>query len=630
MFAAAPQFPPAMLPYRFSNRSHEECSNEQTSPYGSLSSTGQHILVQEHVRLNQYTPPPSPEIRLSRASPSMRSYSSHLLPGTSQYSAAPTNRIYHQRASSGGRTSTTSSPNISTPNTPHPSDHYFGSHSASDFAASRASGQFVDPPPHDVDFPTGQHVAAIDNPNDPPFPTPTDVFPEYHQSDPNEQSVDHFTVPADDNQAYAGDFSNPPYPDPDGISVNMHTVNPYMLWPPQHHHISLPYPLPSGVSEASFEQTSYDSDMSDMPVTPVDDLGNGFNANCSLQEPMPMIKEEFQEPQRIKQTPLAKMTTRQKPMSTPALVKSPTSPRVSTRRQVPLKAQYPGSLYSCGICSETFETETRRKKHTRKIHEMPYVCIFRAYGCKEFFGTKNEWVRHVRVQHLRLETWRCELDTCSERGTHESMLPKGAKRTNDYGRKDLFLEHVRRIHKPIYHKFPEGDERKEHLNDLQRKARLPLRRAPSNLTCPCCSGVRWPDFDAWLEHIAKGMETNKELFKNFCEPNFESWMTAEGLLEWQLRGRWRLEGAEGKRGGRQVRQQRLREADADANGETTDDGEHEVEESGEEEEAEEVKPPPRRAPQRRQHKNDVRTRRRQSASTASVKAGNFSKLASAQ
>ena len=203
--------------------------------------------------------------------------------------------------------------------------------------------------------------------------------------------------------------------------------------------------------------------------------------------------------------------------------------------------------FHCDKCDYACERDTLLKKHIRKNHEQPYICIFRKFGCEEVFGTKNEWARHVRVQHLRLETWRCTNDTCGERGAGENTLPPSARRTNDYGRKDLFLEHMKRIHKNLYSTQLSGEQAKIHLDKLQKRARLTLRHHPRRTSCPCCNQV-WTDFDGWLEHIAKEMELNPGRCDDFCDAELQQWMIHQELLEPQGRGKWKLEGATRSRG----------------------------------------------------------------------------------
>ena len=63
-----------------------------------------------------------------------------------------------------------------------------------------------------------------------------------------------------------------------------------------------------------------------------------------------------------------------------------------------------------------------------------FPCILSVYGCKSTFNSKNEWKRHVNTQHMHLGYYRCDL--CDQ----------GGRKPNDFNRKDLFTQHIRRMH----------------------------------------------------------------------------------------------------------------------------------------------------------------------------------------
>ena len=569
-------------------------SDEQLSP-SSLTSSDQYVLFQEHARLNQYTPPPSPHIYSSRPAESMRPYSAHLMPGPSQYTMGAAHRG-HRRTVSAGAASSVASPNASTPGTPRLSDHQSGTRPTSECASSHDNSPFTPQSPYDVDFPTGLQLHIDDPPIESSFQDPS-VYAEFYGGGIGDLSTDTYGIASTDSQmTSADDFSEPPYPDPDGIANAIPTVNPYLV--EAQLHPAAPFSAHYPLGGVSYDQAQFDGNMSSVAATPTDQLAGRIDEALSLPDDVSAQDEDSSDDTHRADDDASGSLNAANETASTSMVSS-TSSRGSNRRQVAMRWQYnkQRSAFQCDHCKSSFDTETRCKKHMRKFHEFPYLCIFHAYGCKEVFGTKNEWVRHVRVQHLRLETWRCELESCGDRGTHETILPRGAKRTNDYGRKDLFLEHVRRIHKVIYQSRPEGPQRKEHLNDLQRSHRLDLRSPPTLASCPCCQDL-WNDFDAWIEHIAKNMETNKQTGTELCDPHLQDWMINEGLLEWLPdQNHWRLEGADGKRGGRQSRQHRLLEADAPADSD---------------EDEEPARAVSRRNQPRRQRKQDTRHRRRQS------------------
>lgn len=211
----------------------------------------------------------------------------------------------------------------------------------------------------------------------------------------------------------------------------------------------------------------------------------------------------------------------------------------------------------CPICNKAYDTESKLRKHIHKEHDRPYPCIFAQYGCNSNFGTKNEWARHVKVQHLRLETWRCDIDECKKHTNDEDRLssPSASKGKCEYDRKDLFLNHVRRCHRDQY-PLPgiiEGKDATAYEDRVQQDCHRALRRPPMQTRCPCCPGTIFDDFDACLDHMGRSMEANEEARAGFHDPDLEAYMTREGLLQWSDSVGWLLTGAEGKKGGRQAR-----------------------------------------------------------------------------
>ena len=71
------------------------------------------------------------------------------------------------------------------------------------------------------------------------------------------------------------------------------------------------------------------------------------------------------------------------------------------------------SLMPCTHCAMSFPSDSTLKKHVLATHTRPFVCTFHGYGCDSTVGSKNEWKRHINVQHMRSETWRCDIGTCA-------------------------------------------------------------------------------------------------------------------------------------------------------------------------------------------------------------------------
>ncbi|KAK3116717.1 hypothetical protein LTR53_002626 [Teratosphaeriaceae sp. CCFEE 6253] len=140
-----------------------------------------------------------------------------------------------------------------------------------------------------------------------------------------------------------------------------------------------------------------------------------------------------------------------------------------------------------------------------------FPCPFATYGCSSTFGSKNEWKRHVHTQHMRLGFWRC--DQCGE------------SKPNDFNRKDLFIQHVRRMH-PVA-----PDDKKtagkvkgtrahagkdcaedEALANTQKRCYRKLRLPPAKSECLLCDQV-FVGPNTWeerMEHIGRHMEAAKK------------------------------------------------------------------------------------------------------------------------
>lgn len=168
-----------------------------------------------------------------------------------------------------------------------------------------------------------------------------------------------------------------------------------------------------------------------------------------------------------------------------------------------------------------------------------FACALAPYGCDSTFGSKNEWKRHVNTQHMRLYYWRC--DQCDNN-----------KKPNDFNRKDLFIQHVRRMHpvetiststkkttkqsgKPI-----KGTSEDHALSVLAERCFKQDRSPPTESGCHFCEAT-FEDIDdasqaPWdkrLEHIAHHMENGK---KDQAGPaNPASWQVDARLEPWLVK-----------------------------------------------------------------------------------------------
>ena len=162
----------------------------------------------------------------------------------------------------------------------------------------------------------------------------------------------------------------------------------------------------------------------------------------------------------------------------------------------------------------------------------PFPCPLAGYSCTSAFGSKNEWKRHISSQHLRLGFWRCDL--CADH----------TERHNDFNRKDLFTQHLRRMH---------GDLLQASLNrtragaanardaamdveaDTVKRCYRALRQAPMVSSCLFCT-QRFEGAGSWeerVEHVGRHFETQRKAGK---EPvPVEQWMEDAALEEWLVK-----------------------------------------------------------------------------------------------
>ncbi|EXF82583.1 hypothetical protein CFIO01_13157 [Colletotrichum fioriniae PJ7] len=186
----------------------------------------------------------------------------------------------------------------------------------------------------------------------------------------------------------------------------------------------------------------------------------------------------------------------------------------------------------CKECKTPFSDESTHQKHMKQHHTRPFVCVFNYAGCPSTFASKNEWKRHVSSQHLALQYWLCEQDGCSKttnpptnrRSSSSSScsvtptppaLPNGAI----FNRKDLYTQHVRRMHVPPHVRkaqkqkkpTPEWDE---HLKSLQTDAEKIRCDLPKYMRCPaadCGHDFNGPQaWDERMEHVARHLERAAE------------------------------------------------------------------------------------------------------------------------
>ncbi|KAH8178869.1 C2H2 finger domain-containing protein [Sarocladium implicatum] len=164
----------------------------------------------------------------------------------------------------------------------------------------------------------------------------------------------------------------------------------------------------------------------------------------------------------------------------------------------------------CTFCGESFQEPIDLQKHIRSAHRRPFTCVFHYAGCTSTFGAKNEWKRHVLSQHLGLHYWHCTLDHCSQANPLHAHGRSPAPGIPPFGsifnRKDLYTQHVRRMHLGHDGSKKAAQQAEERLKYYQEAARKQRCDLPVYMKCPAegCH-KEFHGANAWderMEHVA--------------------------------------------------------------------------------------------------------------------------------
>jgi hypothetical protein len=193
-----------------------------------------------------------------------------------------------------------------------------------------------------------------------------------------------------------------------------------------------------------------------------------------------------------------------------------------------------------------------------------FPCPLAAYSCSSTFSSKNEWKRHVSTQHIKLGFWRCDLCAPTTDPNDASVLYY-----NDFNRKDLFTQHLRRMHAAHgsgARHTKEHPVNEDNIQEHQARCYLQLRSAPQQSICPfngCDREFYGPtSWDERMEHVGRHMEKDKKNSADIFDvvnwkPDtaLERYLMDEDLIVWE-HGAWKIGGG------------KLRRADTDS----SDDG----------------------------------------------------------
>lgn len=232
------------------------------------------------------------------------------------------------------------------------------------------------------------------------------------------------------------------------------------------------------------------------------------------------------------------------------------------------------SLLACSECNAgKFEDQAMLDAHVKKQHTRPFHCVFHFAGCSSTFASKNEWKRHVTCQHLLLHYWLCEEDSCAKQSNSASASQAaspcsgpGSRRSRAawhatsssatipppnlpegvwFNRKDLYTQHLRRMHMPPPVKKLLQEAKKSssstmasssasaslsqpvatapatadpvqewdfRVKQLQESAKRTRCRLPNEMRCPAVAAGCTEAFsgaEAWdqrMEHVARHLE----------------------------------------------------------------------------------------------------------------------------
>ena len=207
------------------------------------------------------------------------------------------------------------------------------------------------------------------------------------------------------------------------------------------------------------------------------------------------------------------------------------------------------------LADDGSEDDSDYKPRTRKLppslvlnaKTRPFLCPLAFYGCQSSFSSKNEWKRHVATQHIRQGFWRCDLCAKTVDPADDRIVYH-----NDFNRRDLFAQHLRRMHA----RNPMNSTAKgivpvteENLADHLQRCFREIRMPPSQASCLFCDrSFTGPNsWEERLEHVGRHLEKDakpgtfsldSKHWRN--DPELEKYLLREGLIARGQDGDWRI------------------------------------------------------------------------------------------
>ena len=242
----------------------------------------------------------------------------------------------------------------------------------------------------------------------------------------------------------------------------------------------------------------------------------------------------------------------------------------------------PDSRHSEQSQSQTKQPETPKSvdhpKSTSTI-QRPFPCTFAQYNCPAAFTSKNEWKRHISTKHIQLGFWRCDMCPPSP-GIDAPVF-------NDFNRKDLFTQHLRRMHggaaalammqgkdgqtpsqgTPLVEPTTPGTPSnmlaltEEQIAEIQKRCYRQLRQPPHQSSCVFCSRT-FTGANSWeerLEHVGGHLERERK--NGTAGLDVSSWredhalrdyLLDEGIIDYDQHGRYRIGDGKPRRQSREM------------------------------------------------------------------------------
>lgn len=251
----------------------------------------------------------------------------------------------------------------------------------------------------------------------------------------------------------------------------------------------------------------------------------GYQPINPQEEAVDIEIAEDHSPEDAEYVPVSPTTKRRKLQNSRPLT-SPRSPSKVTKR----------SSMSKQTSCHTKSAENDRNDNATTINRT-FPCALANYGCTSTFGSKNEWKRHINTQHMRFGYWQCDQCDYSNR------------KPNEFNRKDLFIQHVRRMH-PIDEtkqtrttksaaKATKNKSEDRVLVQTAERCYEHVRTPPVESGCHFCDvgfeGHNKEAYSTWderLEHIARHLDAAKKSTGNPTDP--ASWHVDSLLEAWLL------------------------------------------------------------------------------------------------